>query len=359
MSNLNLLTMKKRNLLISIATAFISLSNAQNDIDALLTAGVDNASRFANDFLEPGANGLMHSINANWFNSGKTKDLGAFEISIIGNAAQAKEDQQKFTMNIADYNSNPDQDFTVEFADASSSKMVATVLGVNNPEEVKVILRYDDGLGERTQEVVLPNGIGESDINLIPTAFLQGALGLGAGIELKARFVPKIETDEVKVNLYGAGLQFEMTKWLPVDFAMPVAISGLVAYNHLDGMYNLSESSNIDGENQRLETDINTWLFQLIASTKLPIINFYAGLGYIKGKSESDLLGTYVVNGGPLSLLTLEERTVEDPFSISSDVSVVRGTVGAKLKLGFFRLNAEYHLSDFNTFSVGINFGAR
>src|SRR5690606_23202898 len=174
------------------------------------------------------------------------------------------------------------------------------------------------------------------------------------GFEVKARFVPKIKTDDVSMRMYGAGLQFEMTKWLPADKVLPVAISGLVAYTHLDGSYNLDESSRIDGEDQRLENDTNTWLFQLIASTKMTVINFYGGLGFMKGKSESDLLGTYRISNG---LVTSED--IVDPFSVSSEVSGVRGTIGTKLKLGFFRLNAEYHLAEFNAFSVGINFGFR
>ena len=92
----------------------------------------------------------------------------------------------------------------------------------------------------------------------------------------------------------------------------------------------------------------------MVASTKLPVINFYGGLGYIKGKSESDILGTYTVTGGPFIA-----NTYTDPFSVSSEVSNVRGTIGTKLKLGFFRFNAEYHLSEFNAFSVGLNFGFR
>ena len=167
-------------------------------------------------------------------------------------------------------------------------------------------------------------------------------------------FLPKIETDEVSLSMYGAGLQFEMTKWLPADKYMPVAISGLVAYAHLGGEYDLTESSGINGDNQRLESDTNTWLFQLIASTKMKVINFYGGLGMISGKSESDLLGNYVVSTGPFS-----SETITDPFSVSSEVSSFRGTAGLKLKLGFFRLNAEYHLSEFDAFSVGVNFGFR
>jgi len=338
--------MKKIVLLILFFVSTIT-SKAQNDLDVLLAAGVEDAQRFANDYLAPGTNGLMYSMNSNWFNTADAKPLGGFEISIIANAASVKSENKSFLMNTDLYNN-------VQFVSGPNSQMVSTVLGENNPD-IDVLLTYDDPIfGQQTEQITLPSGIGSENINLIPTAFIQGAVGLGKGIEVKGRFVPKIKTDEVSLSMYGAGVQFEVTKWLPADKVLPVAISGLVAYTHLDGSYNLDESSGVDGENQRLETATNTWLFQLVASTKMPIINFYGGVGYIKGKSESDLLGTYRVSNG---VVTSEDIT--DPFSVSSEVSGVRGTLGTKLKLGFFRLNAEYHLAEFNAFSVGINFGFR
>ena len=322
-------------------------TNAQSDIDALLAAGVEDAERFANGYLMSGTNGLIHSMNANWFNTADAKPLGGFEISIIANASSVKDDNKMFNLNTADYNN-------ITFGDGSSSKMVSTVLGENDPA-IFVEVEYEDPIfGNQTETIELPNGIGASSANLLPTAFIQGALGLSKGIEIKARFVPKIDAEEVSLSMYGAGLQFEMTKWLPADKVLPVAISGLVAYTHLDGSYDLTDSSGIQGEDQHIENKTNTWLFQLIASTKLPVINFYGGLGYIKGKSESDLLGTYRVTDG-----FIVSEPIVDPFSISSEVSSVRGTAGFKLKLGFFRLNAEYHLSEFNAFSVGLNFGYR
>lgn len=322
-------------------------STAQNDIDALLAAGIGDAERFANDYLMPGTDGLMHSMNANWYNTADVKPLGGFEISVLVSASSVKDENKMFNLNTADYQN-------IEFVDGPGSKMVSTVLGENDPA-MFVEIKYDNPIfGSQTETIELPNGIGSSSANLLPTAFIQGAIGLSNGIELKARFIPKIETDGVSLGMYGAGLQVEFTKWLPADKLLPVAISGLVAYTHLDGSYDLTESSGIAGENQRIESDTNTWLLQLIASTKLPVINFYGGLGYIKGKSESDLLGTYRVTDGIIS-----SDPFVNPFSISSEVSSVRGTIGTKLKLGFFRLNAEYHLSEFNAFSVGLNFGFR
>ncbi|WP_426429584.1 DUF6588 family protein [Winogradskyella sp. HB-48] len=328
------------------STSFL-LSKAQNDIDVLLSAGIDDAKRFANDYLAPGTNGAMYSINANWFNSAKVKPLGGFEISIIANASLISDEDKMFNMNTADYNN-------VQFVSGSSTQNVASVLGENDPS-IFVEVEYDDPIfGSQTAEFELPQGIGEDSYNLIPSAAVQAAVGLGSGIEVKARYFPKVDTDEVTFNMYGAGLQLEFTEWLPADKLWPVALSGIVAYSHLDGSYNLTESSGIEGENQRLENNTNTWLFQLAVSTKLPVFNLYGGLGYITGKSESDLLGNYRVTNGILT-----SQTITDPFSVSSDVSSLRGTVGFKLKLGFFRLNGEYHISEFDAFSVGVNFGFR
>ena len=338
--------MKKIILLLLLSIATFN-SKAQNDIGVFLAAGVEDANRFANDYFAPATKGLMHSMNANWFNTAKIKPLGGFEISVIANASTVNNDNKTFQLNTNNYNN-------IEFVQGPSSQMVSTVLGENNPA-IMVEIEYDDPIfGNQTEQVELPNGIGSEKINLIPTAFIQAALGLGKGIEVKARFVPKIVTEDVSLNMYGAGLQMEFTQWLPADKVLPLAISGLIAYTHLDASYDIVNSSSVVGENKRVESDINTWLFQLIASTKFPVINFYGGLGLIRGKSETNLLGTYRVTNGALT-----SSDIVNPVSLSSNVSSPRGTIGTKLKLGFFRLNAEYHLSEFNAFSLGINFGFR
>ncbi len=81
----------------------IILQKLKNDLDVLLAAGVEDAERFANDYLAPGTNGLMYSMNANWFNSGGAKPLGGFEISVIANAASVKEDNKSFLMDTGLY----------------------------------------------------------------------------------------------------------------------------------------------------------------------------------------------------------------------------------------------------------------
>lgn len=326
--------------------AFSSLIYAQNDFDVILAAGVEDAQQFTSDYLRPGTNGLMYSMNNGWFNTADVKPFLGFEVSVIANGALVTDADRQFTLNVADYQN-------LQFTDNATSKMVATALGQNDPN-IDVVLTYDDPIfGDQTVEVTLPDGIGNS-ASLIPSAFIQAGVGLFKGTELKARFVPRVEFDEVATELYGVGLQHEFTKWLPADKLLPVAVSGLVAYTTLKGSYDFTASSGIEGQDQRVENKTNTWLFEAIASTKLPVINFYGALGYITGESNSDILGTYRVTDG---LLTSED--IVDPFSVSSEVSGVRATLGAKLKLAFFRFNVDYTFAEFDSFSVGLNFGFR
>lgn len=334
----------KKKLILALILLPSLVINAQENIDDLLAAGIGDAKQFTTDYIAPASEGLAYGINNGWFNNAKSPHKFNFSLSIIGNASFIKDEKKSFQLNVSDYEN-------IRFPDNSPSKTVATALGHNDPE-ITVIVTYDDPIfGSQETELTLPTGIGSTNVNLIPTAFLQASFSLFKGTQIKGRFFPKVETEDAKIGLYGLGLQQEFTSWLPADKIFPVAISGLVAYTHLDGSYDFTDVSLVDGENQQINTEVNTLLLQLIVGTKLKIINFYGGLGYITGKSTTDLLGTYRVTDG-----FLFSEDIVDPFSVKQDVSGIRGTIGANLKLGFFGLNADYTIAEFDSASLGINF---
>jgi hypothetical protein len=257
-----------------------------------------------------------------------------------------KEDKKSFVLNTADYEN-------LQFVDGSSSKTVSTALG--DIEGLRVFVEGEVVPGVTTREEFdLPSGLAAEGINFVPSAYLQVSVGLIKGTEVKVRFLPKIDTEDVAVGLYGVGIQHELTKHLPADKILPIAISAVIGYTHLDGTYDFTNTNVVAGEDQKVDTKMDTWAFQAVVSTKLPIINFYGGLGYMTGKSNTDILGTYRVQSGPF-----QSQTYTDPFSFKSEVSGVTANIGAKLKLGFFRLNVDYTLAEFNNLAVGINFGFR
>lgn len=316
------------------------------DLNDLFSAGIEDAERFSNDYLAPASVGAMHSISNGWYNSGQAKPPGGFEISIIGNMSTFQDEDKTFVLNTEDYEN-------LQFVDGSTSKPVSTALG--ELEGIDVFVEGEVlGITQRT-EFELPSGLAAEDINFIPSAFVQASVGLFKGTEIKARFLPKVNfEDDGEAGLFGLGIQHDFTQYLPANKLFPVAISGVIGYTNLNASYDFTDTEIIAGENQRIDVNLSTWVFQAVVSTKLPVINFYGGLGYLTGSSTIDVLGTYVVESGPFI-----NETYTDPFSIESSANGVRANIGAKLKLGFFRLNADYTFADFNNLSIGVNFGFR
>ena len=325
---------------------FTGMMSAQN-LNDLLIAGLNDAERFANSYLVPVTEAGIYSVSNGWYNSADAKPLAGFEVSLIGNITgfKNKNDKKAFILDTADYEN-------LTFEDGSTSRQVSTALGDIDGVIVNVNATVEGQLV--SEQFELPTGIGD-DISFVPTGFIQASVGLIKGLEVKARFLPKINTDDVQIGLFGAGLQYDFTKMLPADKLLPVAISAVIGYTNLNGEYDFTDTGAIAGENQRIDANISTWNFSAVVSTrKIPVINFYGGLGYIVGKSETDILGRYevaTVSGVPI--------VYNDPFSITNDVSGVTATVGTKIKLGFFRINVDYNIAEFSTLTAGINFGFR
>lgn len=336
--------MKK--IVLVLALVSVTIGKAQ-DLNDIFVSGVADAERFANAYLSPVSEGAIYSISNGWYNTAEAKPLGGFEISIIGNMTgfKNKDDKKAFLLDPADYEN-------LDFVEnPGQARMVATGLG--DIEGVEVFVEDESGLFR--EEFELPTGLSAENLNFIPSGYIQASVGLIKGLEVKARFLPKIKfDDDADIGLFGAGLQYDFTKMLPADKVLPVAISAVIGYTNLNGEYDFTDSSTIDGSDQRIDASFKTWNFSAVVSTKnIPVINFYGGLGYISGKSNIDLLGTYEANGPFFS------ETVVDPFTVSQNASGVSANLGTKLKLGFFRLNAEYNISEFSTFTFGVNFGFR
>jgi hypothetical protein len=336
-------------LLTGILTCSFSFLIAQTDFNEVFAAGVEDAEQFTTDYLSPVSESAVFNMATGWYNSADAKPLGGFEISVIGNITgfKNKQDKKSFILDPNDYEN-------LDFVDnPGTARPVSSALGDLEGIRVFVEVEVGPGLPPERREFELPTGLSAEGLDFIPSGYLQGSVGLIKGTEIKARFLPKIEYEGASVGIIGFGLQHDFTKLLPADKILPVAISAVIGYTKISGDYDLTEVSTIGGSDQRLESDISTWAFNAVVSTKLPIINFYGGLGYVTGKSVTDVLGDYTVGIGPFA------RTETDPFSITQKTNGVTGNVGAKLKLGFFRLNADYTLAEFNTLTFGLNFGFR
>ncbi len=342
--NLNNKPMKKKFFYLLMIIAVSPLS-AQDNLGRLLASGVEDTRTFAADYFRPGAEASMYNLSSGWYQSAEVKGKLGFEFSIVGSGAVNLGEHQTFLMNTADYHN-------LEFADGSSEKEVASLLG-HNLAPVEVYMTYDTPLGTERTSIMLPEGLAAAGVNFVPSAFLQARLGIFKGTEIKARYFPRVQYEDVEAELYGAGIQHEITSWLfPVD--MPVAISGIVAYTRMNGSYDFTRQNYVEGENQRVKTEMDTWLFSGIVSTNLPVVNFYGGLGYVSGSSNTAMLGTYVVRDEQSGYKIAE---VEDPFTLDDEIAGMKASLGVSLKMGFVKLHADYSFQEYETLSAGLHFG--
>lgn len=330
----------------SIVFLLVSLGiKAQINFTPLIYAGVEDTQRFAESFLNPGLDAVAFSLSNGWYNSGKAKGLGRFEIALIGNISFVSSSQQTFELNTNDYN-------FLQFQDGSTVKNVGNILGQNDPRIQALVVFQDSDGNEQSLSLSLPQGLAKSGINIVPTGMIQASVGLIGGIELKGRYLPEVDTEDGAAKFYGIGIQNEFTDWIPGGKLLPFHISAAVSYSNFQGNLVLSETPLISGSNQQIETQLEIWSLDAIVSTKLPVINFYGGLGYVKASSRFSMMGEFILDEG-----FNQGQTIIDPFSTSSSVTGFRGTLGTKLTLGFFRLFADYSIQEFNTLSVGMAFG--
>ncbi len=332
--------MKKYTLLIALFIGYFTFS--QTDIDQILEIGIENAQKFSEDYFAPAGEALVNNMSNGWYTTAKVKKLWHFEVGLVGNLSFVREDKQSFILRTQEYSN-------LSFSDGSTSQFVANALGTNQ-QNVSVIVNSGQGSG---LEVVLPDGIGDSEINALPGGFIQGSMGLIKSTEIKLRFLPRIKAvGNAEIQLYGVAFQHEFTDWVYPLKRWPVKLSGLLGYTNVKGFYDINTNSGVPGEDQELELSSNSWLLTSIVSTKFPVLNFYGGLGYYFGSTDADLLGVYEIQNGPSA-----SEIVTDPISVRNKTNGVKATIGAQVKFGVFKANLDYTLQNYNNLSLGLAFG--
>ncbi len=332
--------MKKYTLLLTLLLSYFGFS--QTDIDQILELGIENAQRFSEDYFAPAGESLINNMSNGWYTTAQVKKLWHFEVGIVGNLSFVRDDKQSFLLRTAEYTN-------LSFRDGSFSQFTATALGTNSGDLSVVI---NEGQASEL-EVVLPQGIGNSEINSLPGGFIQGSMGLIKSTEIKLRFLPRIKAvEDAEIQLYGVAFQHEFTDWVFPAKRWPVRVSALLGYTNVKGFYDLNTTTGIPGADQEVRLNSNSWLLTGIASTKFPVFNFYGGLGYYFGSNDADLLGTYQIQNGPFA-----SDIVTDPISVKTKTNGVKATIGARVQYGIFKANMDYTLQNFSNLSLGLAFG--
>ena len=207
----------------------------------------------------------------------------------------------------------------------------------------------------------MPDGVGgDLPLNAVPAPMIQASVGMPFSTDISIRILPKINTDDVDGNLIGFGIKHDLMQYFGPLAKLPLNISLFAGYTTMKSTYNLQNVSSLSGSNQEATFNLNAYTFQALASLDFPIITLYGGVGYDKGSSILKIKGTYeLVYQDENTGINLPTVTISNPINMDFDANGVRGTLGARLNLGFFKIYGDYTLKEYNTVSAGVAFSFR
>lgn len=327
----------------------LSFSAKSQDLELLLLAK-DDSNLLMKNYMSPVMEGMLYSLNNGWYSSAKTHKKLGFDIAISANAAIAPNSSKTFQFNASDY-----KYLTLESGDSK----IQTVMGAENNSVVAV--RIPDAGDYKVATFSLPDGIGEDlPLNAVPSPMIQASVGIAFGTDISIRYLPKINTDDVEGNLIGFGIKHNLMQYFgPLD-KLPLNMALFAGYTSMDAAYNLGNvSTGFTGSNQEATFKLNAYTLQTIASLDFPLISLYAAIGYDKGTSTLKLKGTYELEYTYEGTNNTVKESVTDPINMDFDVNGARGTLGARLNLGFFKIYGDYTFKEYNTVSAGIAFSFR
>lgn len=321
--------------------SFSAKAQVDGGFESVIAAGKQDASTLMGAYINPAMEGLIFAMNGGWYHTAKTHKKLGFDITIGLNASMVPTEQENF--NFSDYN--------FEGTLVASPNSTPTVMGNSNPATVM----YTTSDGEETVEFEMPEGIKDDlPLNAVPAPMIQATIGTFFDTDVTVRYTPKVGDDSVEGQLYGVGLKHNIMQYFGPLEKLPLNVAILGGFTNMTVDYDIEEGESFDGSNQRAEFKLNSYTVQAVASLDFPFVTLYGGLGYAGGKSSLGVLGTYIVQYS-----SGDTDTIIDPININYNPGGVRANVGAKLKLAFFHIFADYTIQEYRNLTAGVAFSFR
>ena len=343
-----------KNLLLCLSFLIMTTSLKAQELESILIAAAD-ASQLTESYINPVMKGLMYSMNGGWYTTAKTHKKFGFDITINANLSIVPDADKLFAFIESDYD-------YLSLPNGETS--LPTIMSEDDTETmVDISIPVGDGTF-KVASFEMPGGISSDlPLNAVPTPMVQVGFGLPFKTDIKLRMVPQVSFDDsIEANLFGLGLQHDLTQYLgPLD-KLPLSISILGAYTNMRVSYAIDDESTTDGvvvsADGEAEFKMNTFTIQALASLNFKIITIYGGFGYNNGNSTVKLKGDYDleydVEDGSGNVIGTTNESVTDPINLNFDANGMRATIGARLNLAFFKIFADYSLQEYNTMTAGI-----
>jgi len=315
-----------RNLVTSIFLFCSVLTFAQfEDVSAIASDLV----YLSNQYMKPAAEGAVYQSSGGWYTSAKKKELWDLELSIQGNILFIPNKSKNFVLEESQL-----QNLRIQ-GDATSAE-IPTAIGGDN------FVVIEGNIGTDVFEFDSPEGINEPNVK---HAQLQANLGLWKGTSVMGRYSPKIKINKTSYEIYGFGLNHNLSQWFVKDSTF--SVSALAAYSVYSVSDTFSEVGLPGATLNSVVVDGNSLMFNLVASKELGKFNFSAGLGFTSSSFD------FTVGGeGDLILSTINQALQ----SLNESQTNFKADLGVDYAVGDFSLNTMLTFGDFSNLLFGLNY---
>ncbi len=312
-------------------------------------ASQGDANKFVTNYTDPLFRGLTYATNASWVTSAQPIKAFHIELNIGASGAFVPKQNETFKFDPDEY-----QYLRIE----NGPDMIPTVMGGESQTRMKIVIPINNN-EIKILEFNAPGGVKDQlPMNVVPAPVVQASMGLPLGSEINVRYAPKLTNkDGGFFQLLGIGIKHSLTQYFSKKEnkeKRKFNLAAHVSYQNILAGYDDPDS------NKSVHFSINTVSLQGVASLDYKLISLYSALGYTRGFSSMDVLGTYSYtydiqdnNGNSLGTQTV---SVNDPLQLDYNMNAFKAKAGFKLKLTFFQIFADYTIQEFPVATAGIGF---
>ncbi len=306
-------------------------ARAQDVEEQLRTLGAENARRYA----QPVGSGLGAAMSKGWFSSALPAEPLEVQLGLRVVGGIVPPEHERFrpvlpaSVEVPELGRSFDQPYG-----PSEAVVTPTVAGNSTGARLAPQGEFREALvatGRDLDDWTLqfPRGY---DLPAVPMAVLQGSVGLPAGTELTARWLPSVEIDEDvgPLRSVGVGVMHGVSRWLPAPLPVDVAVGG--------GLQSFEVGDYLTADSRHAT---------LVVSRTLSSLTLF-GSGTVE---STDYEVTYTVEN-PLLSSDGAEISFEEQAANTAGL-----TAGIRLDLLFLRLDASYSVSDYDVLRAGFGVG--
>ena len=350
--------MKNKSLLILLILAtFANHKSFAQEFDNIFRGGPEDAETYLQNYIAPIMNSFTNGLSGGWNNTAKPHKLLGFDITLTGNIASIPSSDETWTF--------MNSEFTNISTNSGSSTELPTILGGSTNETLQLnptIVINGVEFTSEFGEVAAADGIDLEGFSGLPVPALQLGIGLVKNTDLKIRYVPTIDTEELEFSLFGIGVLHDLKQWIPGLKQVPIDVSGFIGYTGLRAEYFITDSElgddqfTLNASGASTEFSASSTVIQILASKKIAVLTPYVGIGYNATGSSFDVKGDFTYTDSN----TLATTTVSNPVSLDFDGgSSATLMAGLRLKLLILTFHADYTIQKYNTLSAGIGINVR